>query len=57
MCLISVYYSADSDSFLSLIALIKYAKFDNGALKLPRSFAISTSFDGIVASFSTPVLS
>ena len=30
MCLISVYYSADSDSFLSLIALIKYAKFDNG---------------------------
>jgi len=51
------YYSADSDSFFSLIAFNKYARFDNGALKLPRSFAIRTSFDGIVASFSTPALS
>jgi hypothetical protein len=38
---------------LSLILLSKYTKFDNGALKLPSNFAISTSFGGIDASFVT----
>jgi len=33
----------------SAIAFNKYAKFESGALKLPSSFAISTSLDGIDA--------
>jgi len=44
------YYSATSAPFFSAIAFNKYAKFESGALKLPSSFAISTSLGGIDAS-------
>ena len=55
LSLILKYYS--TDCFCSLIEFNKYARFDNGALKLPSNFAIRTSLDGIDASSLTSALS